>query len=123
MPIQVKIINASQNVYLNLCTLVNADGSGIISVSAYAVDGISDPINVNTNVTIYFRWTGEFSTIVNGNITIGSGNSCSFNTYSGANIGENTSTLEFTSSVSPGSSGSQIYNYNNTTVGSFCPAC
>jgi hypothetical protein len=108
---------SSTNVYFNLCGSGQADGSGFIEVTARAVDGSGNPINVDTNVTLEFQWVGDLSSTITGTITVFSGFNCNSNFYLGANIGENVSTFDFNASPSPASSSTQTYNNNFAQTG------
>jgi uncharacterized delta-60 repeat protein len=101
-------------VYFNMCTNPNADGNGDIEVTVRAEDGSGNPINVDTNVTISFRWEGDIFSVITGTVTISSGFDCNSGIFGGAEIGENTSTFGFNNTPSPDSSSTQNYtNYSS----------
>jgi hypothetical protein len=93
------------NVTINIGTQGNAGGSGEITVYAYT----SGNTNVDTGVTVGFKWVGDLSTEITDTVLITNGTSCGNNTFAGAEIGENTSTFEITS-ITPISSGTQSYS-------------
>jgi len=93
------------NVTINIGTQNNAGGSGEITVYAYT----SGNTNVDTGVTVGFKWVGDLSTEITDTVLITNGTSCGNNTFAGAEIGENTSTFEITS-ITPISSGTQSYS-------------
>jgi hypothetical protein len=93
------------NVTINIGTQGNAGGSGEITVYAYT----SGNTNVDTGVTVGFKWVGDLSTEITDTVLITNGTSCGNNTFAGADIGENTSTFEITS-ITPISSGTQSYS-------------
>ena len=110
---------AKTEVYFNMCTDSSADGNGDIEVTVRAVDVSSNPINVDTNVTISFIWEGDLFSVITGTVTISSGFDCNSVSFGGADIGENTSTFNFNNTPSPASSATQNYN-NNTADYSLC---
>jgi len=93
------------NVTINIGTQNNAGGSGEITVYAYT----SGNTNVETGVTVGFKWVGDLSTEITDTVLITNGTSCGNNTFAVAEIGENTSTFEITS-ITPISSGTQSYS-------------
>jgi outer membrane biosynthesis protein TonB len=93
------------NVTINIGTQNNAGGSGEITVYAYT----SGNTNVDTGVTVGFKWVGDLSTEITDTVLITNGTSCGNNTFAGAEIGENTSTFEITN-ITPISSGTQSYS-------------
>jgi hypothetical protein len=111
---------AKTEVYLNICGSQSAAGGGAVQVTARAVDGSGFPINVDTNVTVYFQWVGDLASTVTGSVTINSGFSCNDTTYYGAQSGENVDTFGFNGSPSPSSSTTQNYNNNIADTDSFC---
>jgi hypothetical protein len=93
------------NVTINIGTQNSADGDGEITVYAYT----SGNTNVDTGVTVGFKWVGDLSTEITDTVLITNGTSCGNNTFAGAEIGENTSTFEITN-ITPISSGTQSYS-------------
>jgi hypothetical protein len=63
---------------IDLCNYLYADGSGNVTVSATATEA------VNTNVSVYWTWVGDLSSIVTGTTTISSGDSFGTSTVGGA---------------------------------------
>lgn len=101
---------------VSMCASQTADMSGAIDVYAYS----SAP--VNTNVTAYFNWVGDLSSVLTGIVTIPSGSTCGWMQYIGANAGENVSTFTL-DDVIPNSSGNQQYAQAGATTAPICAAC
>jgi len=111
---------AKTEVYFNICGSQSAAGGGAVQVTARAVDGSSNPINVDTNVTVYFQWVGDLASTVTGSVTINSGFDCGNTTVYGAQSGENVDTFNFNGSPSPSSSSTQNYNNNSADTDNTC---
>jgi hypothetical protein len=110
--------SALTDVTINIGTQNNADGSGDIVVYAWTTGNV----NVDTNVTVQFLWTGDVFSTINNSVIIYSGNSCSGGiTFGGASAGENTSTFDI-SSLTPSTSATQNYLQGSaTTPVTACP--
>ena len=108
----------SSQVTINIGTQPYANGSGEITVYAYANVGLT---YVDTNIQVYFQWTGDLFNDIYGSVTIYNGYNCGSNTFGGAEFGEYTSMFDILS-ISPASSGTQTYvnGYANTNTYS-CP--
>ena len=106
------------DVTINIGTQNSADGSGNITVYAWTTGNV----NVDTNVTVQFLWTGDVFSTINNSVIIYSGNDCSGGiTFGGAAIGENTSTFDI-SSLTPTYSATQNYLQGSaTTPVTACP--
>ena len=111
---------AKTEVYLNICGSQSAAGGGAVQVTVRAVDGSSNPINVDTNVTVYFQWVGDLASTVTGSVTINSGFDCNNTTVYGAQSGENVDTFNFNGTPSPSSSSTQNYNNNIADTDNTC---
>jgi uncharacterized delta-60 repeat protein len=107
-------------VYLNICGSQTAAGGGAVQVTARAVDGSGNAINVDTNVTVYFQWVGDLASTVTGSVTINSGFNCNDTTAYGAQSGENVDTFGFNGAPSPSSSTTQNYNNNIADTDNTC---
>lgn len=112
MAFKIWVSEALTNVTINIGTQNSADGSGNITVYAWTASSI----NVDTNVTVQFLWTGDLSNTINNSVIIYSGNSCSGGiTFGGASAGENTSTFSI-ASLSPTYSATQNYLQGTATT-------
>jgi hypothetical protein len=101
-------IAEATNVTIDICGYLFANGSGQVTVSATATEA------VNTNVSIYWTWVGDLSSIVSGTTTISSGNTFGSSTVGGAYNDEGFSYFTGALLPSPGSNLPQIYS---TTIG------
>jgi hypothetical protein len=110
--------SALTDVTINIGTQNSADGSGDITVYAWTTGNV----NVDTNVTVQFLWTGDVFSTINDSVIIYSGNDCSGGiTFGGAGAGENTSTF-YIASLSPTTSATQNYLQGSaTTPVTACP--
>ena len=111
---------AKTEVYFNICGSQSAAGGGAVQVTARAVDGSGNAINVDTNVTVYFQWVGDLASTVTNSVTINSGFSCNDTTAYGAQAGENVDTFGFNGSPDPLSSATQNYNNNIADTDNTC---
>jgi hypothetical protein len=111
---------AKTEVYFNICGSQSAAGGGAVQVTARAVDGSGNAINVDTNVTVYFQWVGDLASTVTGSVTINSGFNCNDTTAYGAQAGENVDTFGFNGTPSPTSSTTQNYNNNIADTDNTC---
>ena len=111
---------AKTEVYFNICGSQSAAGGGAVQVTARAVDGSGNPINVDTNVTIGFQWVGDLASVVTNTVTINSGFDCGNTTVYGAQSGENVDTFNFNGTPSPSSSSTQNYNNNSADTDNTC---
>jgi hypothetical protein len=111
---------AKTEVYFNICGSQSAAGGGAVQVTARAVDGSGNAINVDTNVTVYFQWVGDLASTVTNSVTINSGFSCNDTTAYGAQAGENVDTFGFNGSPDPLSSTTQNYNNNIADTDNTC---
>ena len=111
---------AKTEVYFNICGSQSAAGGGAVQVTARAVDGSGNAINVDTNVTVYFQWVGDLASTVTGSVTINSGFDCNNTTVYGAQSGENVDTFGFNGAPSPSSSSTQNYNNNVADTDNTC---
>ena len=109
---------ALTDVTINIGTQTTADGSGNITVYAWTTGNV----NVDTNVTVQFLWTGDLFNIINDSVIIYSGTSCSGGiVFGGAAIGEYTSTFDI-ASLTPTYSATQNYLQGTaTTPVASCP--
>jgi hypothetical protein len=105
-------------VTINIGTQTTADGNGDITVYAWTTGNV----NVDTNVTVQFLWTGDLFNTINDSVIIYSGTSCSGGiTFGGADIGEYTSTFDI-ASLTPTYSATQNYVQGTaTTPVTTCP--
>jgi len=109
------------DVYFFLCGSNSADGSGQIHVTARARNSTNTyDIVLDTNVEVFFQWTGDLSNIITGGITIYSGNACNEGYFGGAQIGEYVSIFDFNGSPSPTSSITQNYHNQSADTDNFC---
>jgi hypothetical protein len=111
---------AKTEVYFNICGSQTAAGGGAVQVTARAVDGSGNAINVDTNVTVYFQWVGDLASTVTGSVTINSGFDCGNTTTFSAVSGENVDTFGFNGTPSPSSSSTQNYNNNVADTDNTC---
>lgn len=101
------------NVYVDVCG-ENADGSGYVTVYAYA----DQP--VDADVFVYLVWIGNQYTQLFGTVTISSGDTCGSTSLSGAVSGEGFSSIQ----ISIINSSSTTQNYlSGTSSGPFCSTC
>jgi hypothetical protein len=116
--IKCRVEDALTDVTINIGTQTTADGNGDITVYAWTTGNV----NVDTNVTVQFLWTGDLSSLINGSVIIYSGNSCSGGVgFVGAEIGEYTSTFDI-ASLTPTYSATQNYVQGTaTTPVTSCP--
>ena len=110
--------SALTDVTINIGTQNSADGSGDITVYAWTTGNV----NVDTNVTVQFLWTGDVFSTINDSVIKYSGNDCSGGiTFGGAEIGELTSTF-YIASLTPSTSATQNYLQGSaTTPVTACP--
>ena len=101
-------IAQATNVTIDICGYLFADGLGQVTVSATADTA------VNTNVSFYWTWVGDLSSVVSGTTTISSGNTFGISTVGGAFSDEAFSYFTSTLPPSPGNNLPQIYG---TTIG------
>jgi hypothetical protein len=108
----------SSQVTINIGTQPYANGSGEITVYAYANVGLT---YVDTNIQVYFQWTGDLFNDIYGSVTIYNGYNCGSNTFGGAEFGEYTSMFDILS-ISPASSGTQTYVPGSANTNTYsCP--
>ena len=118
LPIYFTINVPLTQVTINIDTQPYADGSGTINVFAYANTGLT---YVDTNVQVYFQWTGDLYNDIYGSVIIYNGYNCGSGNFGGAYIGENTSMFGLLT-ITPESSGTQTYvNGSANTNTYFCP--
>jgi hypothetical protein len=110
-------------VYFTVGGETNFDGNGdwpyVIYASTTADSYASNPINVNTNVTVFFDLVAEFATYNSSSGVLGSGLSCNTvlfidGTYANQAVYSVTPT-----SVSPTSNGNQNYNDSTGDLGPY----
>jgi hypothetical protein len=116
--LKVWISDALEDVEITLCASDTADGTGEITVTAYANAGVTD---VDTNVTINFTWQGASAANISGQITIFSGTACASSIYGTADVGEPVST--FTLDSISGTSTTQNYTNGGTSTSGLCTSC
>jgi hypothetical protein len=118
LPIYFTVGVPLEQVTINIGTQPYANGSGEITVYAYANVGLT---YVDTNIQVYFQWTGDVFSNISGYVTIYNGYNCGYSTFGGAEFGENTTMFDILT-ISPSSSGTQTYvnGYANTNTYS-CP--
>lgn len=117
LPIYFTINQILSQIGVSIGTQPTAGGGGEIDVFAFTQSNI----NVDTNVTVGFRWTGDLSSVIESYVVINNGYSCGSNVFYGANIGEYTSTFEITY-ITPSYSSTQEYLiYNMYTNIYTCP--
>lgn len=97
-----------------------ADGSGLIEVY-FASCLNASAVDVDTNVTVNFTWTGDLSSTISNSVTITSGLDCGNFTFFGARPGENASNFQI-DSISPASSATQAYIIGSVST-STLPSC
>jgi hypothetical protein len=95
--------NGGTIVYFTICDYLQADGSGNVTV------GITASEVVDANVSFNWVWTGIYSSVISGTVTIISGYAAGSSTIAGAFSDEFNSSLSITS-PSPSSYGTQTYN-------------
>jgi hypothetical protein len=101
------------NVTVDVCGS-NADGSGNVTVYAYADQA------VDANVNVQVVWLGDLFSNLFGSVTILSGNNCGSTSLTGANIGEGFSSIQ----ISIINSGSSTQSYvSGSSSGPLCPTC
>lgn len=112
---QITAIGAcATDVTINIWYVPSADGGGGVTVAAKASEAIDG------YVTVYFTWYGDVSGVISQNITIGSGQTCASNTFTGATAGENVINFTF-DSITDGSS-TQTF-VQGTTYSTFTQPC
>ena len=107
MALKIWIAEALTNVTINIGTQSSADGNGDITVFAWTTGNV----NVDTNVTVQFLWTGlgNPASSINSNVIIYSGTDCSGGiSIGGALANEGTNSI-YLASLTPTYSATQNY--------------
>jgi hypothetical protein len=109
-----------QIVYISLCTATAADGSGNLIVYGYA-DSVpnsygNNPVNIDTNLTIDFRVSGDTTPYQDPIITITIGNNNGNIVVTDFAPNENILSLQILN-LTPSYSSTQVYVDGGTTIG------
>lgn len=112
---QITVIGAcTTNVTITLYYDPSADGGGGVSVAAQASEAIDG------YVTAYFTWYGDNGATISQNLTIGSGQTCASNTFTGATAGENVINFTFDSITDGSSTQTFVQGTTNSTFSHPC---
>ena len=110
-------------VYFTVGGETNFDGNGdwpyVIYASTTADSYASNPINVNTTVTVFFDLVAEFATYSSASGTLSSGLSCNAISFIDGNYPNQAVYSVTPTSVSPTSSGNQDYNASTGDLGPY----